>query len=81
MLAEVSDAENPVDGDSFYVVSPGGAIGCYKNDEDIDWLFLTDSGADGAFIRHPSNCSEHQILPEMRKQGYSGRSFLQQMRQ
>ncbi len=39
-IAEVSDAENPADEDSFYVVSPGGAIGFCEDGEDIDWLFL-----------------------------------------
>lgn len=43
-LAETSDSENPIDEDSFYVVSPAGAIGLCEDGEDIDWLFLTDSG-------------------------------------
>jgi len=42
-IAEVSDAENPPDEYSFYVVSPGGAIGFCEDGEDIDWLFLTDA--------------------------------------
>ena len=45
-IAEVSDAENPADEDSFYVVSPGGAIGFCEDGEDIDWLFLTGSSED-----------------------------------
>jgi len=45
-IAEVSDAENPADEDSFYVVSPGGAIGFCEDGEDIDWLFLTGFSAD-----------------------------------
>ncbi|NLO48029.1 MAG: zinc-ribbon domain-containing protein [Clostridiales bacterium] len=43
-IAETSDAENPTDEDSYYVVSPGGAIGFCENGEEIDWLFLPDSG-------------------------------------
>ena len=46
VLAETSDSENPIDEDSFYVVSPGGAIGFCEDGDDIDWLFLTDSGID-----------------------------------
>lgn len=45
-LAEVSDDENPIDEDSFYVVSPAGTIGLCEDSEDIDWLFLTVSGID-----------------------------------
>lgn len=41
--AEVHDEENPADEDSFYVVSPGGAIGFCEDGEDIDWLFLSSS--------------------------------------
>ena len=41
VLAETSDSENPIDEDSFYVVSPGGAIGLCEDGEDIDWLFLS----------------------------------------
>lgn len=42
-LAETADNENPIDKDSFYVVSPGGAIGLCEDDEDIDWQFLSDA--------------------------------------
>ena len=45
-LAEISDSEDPIDEDSFYVVSPAGAIGLCEDGEDIDWLFLTDSSED-----------------------------------
>ncbi|MFY9197831.1 MAG: zinc ribbon domain-containing protein [Acutalibacteraceae bacterium] len=45
-LAETSDSENPIDEDSFYVVSPAGAIGLCEDGEDIDWLFLTSSSED-----------------------------------
>ena len=45
-IAGVSDAETPADEDSFYVVSPGGAIGFCEDGRDIDWLFLTGSGID-----------------------------------
>jgi hypothetical protein len=41
VLAETSDSENPADEDSFYVVSPGGAIGFCEDGEDIDWLFIS----------------------------------------
>jgi hypothetical protein len=40
-LAETSDSENPIDEDSFYVMSPAGAIGLCEDGEDIDWLFLS----------------------------------------
>ena len=43
VLAEASDSENPIDEDSFYVVSPAGAIGLCEDGEDIDWLFLSDA--------------------------------------
>jgi len=39
-LAETADNENPIDEDSFYVVSPGGAIGLCEDGEYIDWQFL-----------------------------------------
>ena len=42
-LAEMSDSEDPIDEDSFYVVSPTGAIGLCNDGEDIDWLFLSDN--------------------------------------
>lgn len=43
VLAETSDSEDPIEEDSFYVVSPAGAIGLCENDEGIDWLFLSDN--------------------------------------
>lgn len=43
VLAETSDSENPIDEDSFYVVSRAGAIGLCEDGEDIDWLFLSDA--------------------------------------
>ncbi|NLI54377.1 MAG: zinc ribbon domain-containing protein [Clostridiales bacterium] len=43
VLAETSDNENPIDEDSFYAVSPAGAIGLCEDGEDIDWLFLSDN--------------------------------------
>ena len=43
VLAETSDSEEPIDEDSFYVVSPAGAIGLCEDGEDIDWLFLSDN--------------------------------------
>ena len=45
-LAETSDSENPIDEDSFYVVSPSGAIGFCEDGEEIEWLFLTGSSED-----------------------------------
>lgn len=40
-IAETHDAENPADEDSFYLVSPEGAIGLAEDsDAAIDWLFL-----------------------------------------
>ncbi len=46
VLAETSDSENPIDEDSFYVVSPAGAIGLCEDGEDFDWLFVADSALD-----------------------------------
>lgn len=45
-IAGVSDNENPADEDSFYVVSNAGSIGFCQDGEEIDWLFLSDSGSD-----------------------------------
>jgi hypothetical protein len=45
-IAEVHDSENPADEDSFYVVSLFGSIGFCEDGEDIDWLFLSHTGAD-----------------------------------
>ena len=43
-IAEIHDEENPTDEDSFYLVSPGGAIGFTEdNGDDVDWLFLPES--------------------------------------
>ena len=42
-LAETSDSEDPIDEDSFYVVSTAGAIGLCEDGEDIYWLFLSDA--------------------------------------
>lgn len=39
-IASVHDSENPIDEDSFYVVSLGGAIGLCQDSDDIDWLFI-----------------------------------------
>lgn len=39
-LAEIHDAEMPADEDSFYMVSPGGAIGFAPEGDAIDWLFI-----------------------------------------
>ena len=49
-IAEIHDEENPADEDSFYLVSPGGAIGFSEDGETIDWLFL------------PLNCTEELPL-------------------
>ena len=46
VLAATSDSEDPIDEDSFCVVSPAGAIGLCEEGEDIDWLFLTSSSED-----------------------------------
>jgi hypothetical protein len=39
-IAEIHDAETWTDEDSFYLVSPKGAIGFSEDGETIDWLFL-----------------------------------------
>jgi hypothetical protein len=54
-IAQVHDEEAGVDEDSFYVVSPGGAIGFSEDGETIDWLFL------------PLGCAEElplEVVPE-----------------
>ena len=43
ILAETSDSEDPIDEDSFWVVSPAGVIGLCVGGEDIDWLFISDN--------------------------------------
>ena len=58
-LAETSEAENPTDEDSFYVVSSSGAIGYCEDNEYIEWLFLTGSSADDDL---PTTC---QADPEI----------------
>jgi ribosomal protein L40E len=49
-IAQIHDEEACVDEDSFYVVSPRGAIGFSEDGEGIDWLFL------------PLNCTEELPL-------------------
>lgn len=44
-IAEIHDEENPADEDCFYLVSSHGSIGFCQDGEEIDWLFLADSGA------------------------------------
>ena len=39
-VAEIHDEEAGVDEDSFYVVSPEGAIGLCEDEETVDWLFI-----------------------------------------
>ncbi len=39
-MASISDEENPCDEDSFYLVSPAGAIGFSEDGEAIEWLFI-----------------------------------------
>ena len=45
-IAEIHDEENPADDDSFYLVSPSGAIGFSEDGESIDWLFLSLNNLD-----------------------------------
>ncbi len=45
-IAEIHDAENPTEEDSFYLVSPGGAIGFSDDGESIDWLFLPQNSTE-----------------------------------
>ena len=59
VLAKTSDSENPIDEDSFYVVSPAGAIGLCKDGEDIDWLFLTGSSEDEDLL------ASYQVDPQI----------------
>ena len=71
VLAETSDSEDPIDEDSFYVVSPTGAIGLCEDGEDVDWLFLTGSITDedlpttlqtASQIKFCSKCGSKVIL-------------------
>ena len=59
-LAETADSENPIDEDSFYVVSPGGAIGLCEDGEDIDWQFLPDNAPNEELPL------THQSVPQMK---------------
>ncbi|MFV9473036.1 zinc ribbon domain-containing protein [Advenella sp. RU8] len=71
VLAETSDAENPVDEDSFHVVSAGGSIGFCEDGEEIDWLFIADAEKDAvlpeACLETPQNnfCPQcgHRLTP------------------
>lgn len=49
-IAQVHDQETCTDEDSFYIVSPGGAIGFSEDEESIEWLFI------------PLNCTEYLAL-------------------
>ncbi len=71
VLAQTSDAEDPIDEDSFYVVSDGGSIGLCEDEEDIDWLFIADQDKDlalpdtfttGGTPRFCSQCGQ-EIVP------------------
>ncbi|MGB4606941.1 MAG: zinc ribbon domain-containing protein [Tissierellia bacterium] len=73
-LAKISDSEDPIDEDSFYLVSPSGAIGLCPDGEDIDWLFLV--GPDDEDL--PSTYTESPELNFCPKCGYaivSGANF------
>lgn len=83
IIAEVSDAENPVDEDSFYVVSPRGAIGFYEDGENIDWLFLSGTGTEdylpstlqtASQINFCSQCSS-AVVPGARFCGQCGKAL------
>ena len=71
VLAATSDSEDPIDEDSFCVVSPAGAIGLCEDGEDIYWLFLTGSSTDedlpttlqtASQIKFCSKCGKEIIL-------------------
>ena len=36
----INDGEFLVDEGSFYIVSPGGALGLSPEDDEIDWMFF-----------------------------------------
>jgi hypothetical protein len=63
-IAKVNDDENPIDEDSIYVVSPGGAIGFCEDGEDIDWLFLSGSGADEDLPATLQTASQINFCPQ-----------------
>ena len=83
VLAETSDSENPIDEDSFYVVSPFGAIGLCEDGEDIDWLFLSDTASNEALpltyqaapqIKFCSKCGA-SVVPGARFCGKCGKAL------
>lgn len=45
-LAQTSDSEDPIDEGCYYVVSASGAIGYCDYNNDIDWLFISDSSVE-----------------------------------
>ncbi len=45
-MAEAADDEDPLDEDSFYAVSPAGAIGISNDGENIAWLFIATAAPD-----------------------------------
>lgn len=78
-IAEIHDAENPTDEDSFYLVSPGGAIGFSEDGESIDWLFLPQNRTEDlpltvrleAMINFCAKCGE-RVTPGARFCGACG---------
>ena len=77
---QMSDEENPVDEDSFYVVSPSGTIGLCQDGEEIDWLFLSSCAVDEDLPATLSSASQKQILPELRLRRCSRCPFLCRLR-
>jgi hypothetical protein len=69
VLAELSDSEDPIDEDSFYVVSSAGAIGLCNDGEDIDWLFLSDGApneVNNSSFAHLAKFGQHGWLIHIR---------------
>lgn len=81
-IAEIHDKESPADEDSFYLVSPGGAIGFSEDGENIDWLFLPLNYTEDlpltiqpeSVINFCPQCGGH-VTPGTRVCGACGTSF------
>lgn len=77
-IADIHDAENPADEDSFYLVSPYGSIGFCQDGEEIDWLFLADSGAGEDLTLTFVDTSEIKFCPQCGAEVVPGGRFCAQ---
>ena len=63
-ISEVSDEENPLEEDGFYVVSPGGAIGECADGSEIEWLFLPEDVDHGSLPSSYTPKGEPKLCPK-----------------